>query len=214
MIQFADRVEAGRQLAGHLTHLRGLDVVIVGLPRGGVPVAAQVARALDAPLEVIVARKLGLPMQPEIAMGAISEGGVRVLNRGIIAAFDVSDEEIRTVELRERVILESTVAEFTSTRRQAALDNRVAVIVDDGMATGATVKAAVVAVRVLGASRVVVAVPVAPADLVLAIGGADEVVCVESPRNFRSVGYYYRDFQPTSAADVLQLLDDRGPEPR
>ena len=160
---FADRVDAGRALAGELAHLQHEDVVVLGLPRGGVPVAYEVAEALGKPLDVIVVRKLGVPFQPELAMGAIGEGGTQVLDRSLVARLGVTETELQIVERRERAILEDRVARLRRGRRRLDLTGRVAVVVDDGIATGATARVACQVARSLGAALVVLAVPVAPA---------------------------------------------------
>ena len=207
MAVFADRVDAGRRLAERLEHLRGRDVVVLGLPRGGVPVAFEVAEALDAPLDVIVVRKLGVPSQPELAMGAIGEGGVRVLDAGVLAHAQVAEEELRTVERRERAMLEARVTRLRRGRERIDLNDRIAVIVDDGIATGSTARVACEVARRLGAAEVVLGVPVAPAETVHDLMGADEVVRVSVPRRFVAVGNHYRDFSPTSDDEVIVLLD-------
>ena len=207
MAVFADRVDAGRRLAERLEHLRDQDVVVLGLPRGGVPVAFEVAEALDAPLDVIVVRKLGVPSQPELAMGAIGEGGVRVLDAGVLAHAQVAEEELRTVERRERAMLEARVTRLRRGRERIDLDGRIAVIVDDGIATGSTARVACEVARRLGAAEVVLGVPVAPAETVHDLMGADEVVRVWVPRRFVAVGNHYRDFSPTSDDEVIVLLD-------
>lgn len=207
MYVFDDRIEAGRQLAARLTALKGTDIVVLGLPRGGVPVAAEVAKALDAPLDVIVVRKLGVPFQPEVAMGAIGEGGVRVLDDRVLAMVHVSEAEQREVEDRERITLEARSVRFRRGRTRIDLTGRVAVIVDDGIATGSTARAACRVARRLGAARVVLAVPVASRDTIDYFADADEVICVAAPPNFRAVGYHYRDFSPTSEDEVIALLD-------
>jgi putative phosphoribosyl transferase len=204
---FANRADAGRQLAERLDHLRGQDVVVLGLPRGGAPVAFQVAAALQAPLDVIVVRKLGLPYQPELAMGAIGEDGVRVLDREIMQMGGVRADELRDVERREQALLRRRVERFRRGRPRVDLTGRVAVIVDDGLATGSTARAACLVARHLGAARVVLAVPVAPAEAVARFPGADEVVCVSAPRGFAAVGLHYRDFSPTTDEEVIVLLD-------
>jgi putative phosphoribosyl transferase len=204
---FEDRVDAGRQLGRQLRTLRGQDIVVLGLPRGGVPVAFEVAAALDAPLDVIVVRKLGLPYQPELAMGAIGEGGTRVLEERVLAQAQVSEKELQDVEMRERAVLESRVTQFRRGRARRDLTGRIAVIVDDGIATGSTARVACRIARRLGAARVVLAVPVAPADTIGALIEPDEVVCLATPRHFSAVGYHYRDFSPTEDDEVVQLLD-------
>lgn len=204
---FADRKDAGRQLAGRLAHLRGEDVVVLGLPRGGVPVAFEVAEALGAPLDVIVVRKLGVPFQPEVAMGAIGEDGTRVLDQELIHRARITGEELGAVERRERAVLESRVRRLRRGRERIDLRGRTAVVVDDGIATGSTARVACEVARHLGAARVVLAVPVAPADTVHEIRVADEVVCVSMPTVFLAVGHHYRDFLPTSDDEVVELLD-------
>ena len=206
MLRFADRVDAGRRLAAQLEHLRGDDVVVLGLPRGGVPVAAEVARALGAPLDVIVVRKLGVPFQPELAMGAIGEGDVRVLDDEVLRLAAVDDSDLHEVEARERVELDARVQRFRGSRPRLDLTGRTALVVDDGMATGSTARAACRVARLLGARRVVMATPVAAPDTVAAFTEADEVVCVETPQGFSAVGQFYRDFTATSDDTVVELL--------
>ena len=200
---FADRVDAGRALAGGLAHLQHEDVVVLGLPRGGVPVAYEVAEALGKPLDVIVVRKLGVPFQPELAMGAIGEGGTQVLDRSLAARIGVTETELQIVERRERAILEDRVARLRRGRRRLDLTGRVAVVVDDGIATGATARVACQVARSLGAALVVLAVPVAPAGTVGLIREADEVVTVSTPARFSSVGEHYLDFSPTTDEEVV-----------
>jgi putative phosphoribosyl transferase len=207
MVVFADRREAGRQLARRLEHWRGQDVVVLGLPRGGVPVAYEVAKALGAPMDVIVVRKLGLPFQPEVAMGAIGEDGARMLNRHIVARAGVSTEEIEQVEARERAVLEDRIVRFRKGRERIDLAGRTALVVDDGIATGATANVACQVARHLGAARVVLAAPVAPPEAVEHAEGADEVVVMSMPRQFMAVGMHYNDFSPTSEEEVIALLD-------
>ncbi|HSU36815.1 MAG TPA: phosphoribosyltransferase [Propionibacteriaceae bacterium] len=204
---FANRADAGRQLAERLEHLHGQDVVVLGLPRGGVPVAFPVAVALQAPLDVIVVRKLGLPYQPELAMGAIGEDGVRVLDRDLVQLDGVRADELREVERREQALLRSRVDQFRRGRPRIDLKGRVAVIVDDGLATGSTARAACLVARHLGAARVVLAVPVAPAEAIAHFPEADEVAYVSAPRRFVAVGLHYEDFSPTTDEEVIVLLD-------
>jgi predicted phosphoribosyltransferase/dienelactone hydrolase len=204
---FADRVDAGRRLAHELHHLVTQDVVVVGLPRGGVVVAAEVAVALGAPLDVIVVRKLGVPCQPELAMGAIGEGGVRVINGDIVQAAGIGPQELAAVEVRERAELQRRVDRFRPDRHSVPLAGRVVVVVDDGVATGSTAHAACQVVRALGAARVVLAVPVAPVGWRQRFEGvADELVCLATPRPFGGIGRFYRDFSETSDAEVLAAL--------
>lgn len=210
MTMFADRYDAGRRLAAGLAHLGGEDLVVLGLPRGGVPVAHEVARALHAPLDAIVVRKLGVPFEPEVAMGAIGEGGVRVLDRDLIARAGVSARALAEVEQRERGVLDSRVALLRQGRAREPVGGRVAVVVDDGIATGSTARAACQVARRLGAARVVLAVPVAPPGTTAEALSADELVCCAMPLGFRAVGNHYRDFSPTSDEEVVRLL---GAEP-
>lgn len=207
MVLFTDRSEAGRRVAERLEHLRGQDLVVLGLPRGGVPVAFEVARALDAPLDVLVVRKLGVPFQPELAMGAIGEGGARVLDPRVLGLTGVTDDALAAVEARARTELAARVGRLRLGRAPVDLVGRVAVIVDDGIATGSTARVACAVARHLGAARVVVAVPVAPAEVAEHLPEADEIVCVAVPSRFVAVGRHYRDFSPTSDAEVVDLLD-------
>ncbi len=205
---FADRADAGQQLAAKLEHLRGEPVVVLGLPRGGVPVALQVALALGAPLDVIVVRKLGVPFQPELAMGAVGEDGVRVINREVVRDAMVSEEEIAAVESRERAELERRVRRLRGGRPRLPLEGKVAVVVDDGIATGATARAACQIARAHGAARVVLAVPVAPPGWQAGFGGvAGELVCVDTPEGFFAIGQFYGDFSQVSDEEVNACLE-------
>lgn len=208
MFEFLDRADAGRRLGQRLVGLRDRDVVVLGLPRGGVPVAAEVADALNAPLDVIVVRKLGVPFQPEVAMGAIGEGDARVLAPRVIALSRVTEEDLARVERNERELLESRVARYRKGRPRIDLNGRTVIVVDDGIATGSTARVACQVARKLGAARVILAVPVAPARVIPSLTEADDVVCLAFPRNFQAVGYYYHDFSPTEDDEVVQLLDD------
>ena len=162
MAEFADRVEAGRLQAQRLEPLRGRDAVVLGLPRGGVPVAFEVATARDLPLDVIVVRKLGVPFQPELAMGAIGEGGFRVVDADLISRARITSQDVDAVERRERTVLDARVARFRRGRERVDLTGRIAVVVDDGVATGSTARVACEVARHLGAAQVVLAVPVGP----------------------------------------------------
>jgi putative phosphoribosyl transferase len=204
---FGDRADAGRQLAQQLLHLRGQPVVVLGLPRGGVPVAAQVAYALGAPLDVIVVRKLGVPFQPELGMGAVGEDDIRVVDPEIIRQVGVSALELERVEARERTEVASRVRRYRGERDRVSLTGKTAVIVDDGIATGSTARAACQVARALGASRVVLAVPVASRGWEDRIGGdADELVCAETPAPFFAIGQFYADFTQTSDDEVVRYL--------
>ncbi|MFI5062661.1 MAG: phosphoribosyltransferase family protein [Streptosporangiales bacterium] len=211
---FADRSDAGRRLAARLRHLRGQHVVVLGLPRGGVPVAFEVARALGAPLDVIVVRKLGVPFQPELAMGAIGEDGVRVLNQGVIQRSGISPGELAAVEARERAELDRRARRYRRGRARLPLEGCTAVVVDDGVATGSTARAACQIARAQGAARVVLAVPVAPPGWEARLGGdADELVCVATPRSFFAIGQFYADFAQTADSEVRACLEHAAPVP-
>ncbi len=204
---FDTRADAGRQLGARMAHLRGQDVVVVGLPRGGVPVGFEVARALAAPLDVILVRKIGVPFQPELAMGAIAEGGVRVVNEETLLLADVSPEEFAEVEARETAELERRARRFRDGRPRIPLAGRTVVIVDDGIATGSTALAACQVVRAQGAAQVVLAMPVAARDRIDWLRRqADEVICVQSPASFLSIGEFYADFDQTPDEEVTDLL--------
>ena len=207
MVVFADRVDAGRSLARSLQHLAGEDVVVLGLPRGGVPVAAEVARALDAPLDVIIVRKLGAPFHPELAMGAVGEGGIEVLDRDLVRRLGVSASQVRTVEEQEQRVLEHRAGLLRRGRTPLDLHGRTAIVVDDGIATGSTARVACHVARELGARRVVLAAPVGPPESRDRVPEADEVVVTATPPGFRAVGAHYRDFTPTSDGEVVELLD-------
>ncbi len=207
---YTDRRDGGRRLAGRLGHLaHEPDVVVVGLPRGGVPVAAEVAAALHAPLDVIVVRKLGVPFQPELAMGAIGEDGVRVINDQVVRMARVSDGELAAVERRERAELARRASRFRQGRPRIPLAGKVVVVVDDGVATGSTARAACEVARTEGAARVVLAVPVAPVGWTTRLSGAaDDFVAVQTPTHFDAVGRFYADFAQTTDDQVVQLLDE------
>jgi putative phosphoribosyl transferase len=205
---FRNRTDAGRRLAAALGHLRGQDLVVLGLPRGGVPVAAEVARSLSAPLDVILVRKLGVPQQPELGMGAIGEDGVRVLNPEIIEVAKVSGAALARVEADEREELERRARRFRSVRPRVPLEGRTAVVIDDGIATGSTARAACEVARAHGAARVVLAVPVAPPEWTERLAdAADELVAVATPTRFAAIGQFYEDFSQVSDDEVLSCLD-------
>ncbi|MEU9125931.1 phosphoribosyltransferase family protein [Streptomyces sp. NPDC048506] len=204
---FTDRVDAGQRLAEALRHLEGEDPVVLGLPRGGVPVAFQVARALKAPLDVIVVRKLGVPYQRELGFGAIGEGGVRVISDDIVRRGRLDQDDVESVERAEQAELARQAHRFRAGRTRLPLDGRTAIVVDDGIATGATAAAACQVVRAQGASRVVLAVPVAPPDAAERLRTkADEFVCLSTPFGFSAVGEWYRDFSQTPDDEVVSLL--------
>jgi len=202
-------VDAGRALARALAAFGGAaDVIVLGLPRGGVPVASEIARSLGLPLDVLVVRKLGLPWQPELAMGAIASGGAMVLNKDVLRHSAFGEEALEQVKRRELVELERRERAFRGTSPPLDVSGRTAIVVDDGLATGATMEAAVRALRIQGAARVVVAVPVASVEARERVAAlADEVFCLETPRYFSAVGQWYRDFDQTSDREVSELLE-------
>ena len=182
---------------------------MLGLPRGGVPVAAEIARVLHLPLDVIVVRKLGVPGRAELAMGAVGEGGVTVLNHRVLSAAGVLPEELARVAERERAAVERRVRELRGGRPAAPIAGRIAVVVDDGIATGATARAACQVARAREAGYVVLAAPVAPPDVALsASDAADEVVVLQTPASFSAVGEWYVDFTPTTDDEVIRLLHE------
>ncbi|MGY1782596.1 phosphoribosyltransferase family protein [Geodermatophilus sp. SYSU D01036] len=204
---FADRTDAGRRLAPRLEHLRGRDVVVLGLPRGGVPVAAEVARHLHAPLDVLVVRKLGVPARPELAMGAVGEGGVEVLNDDVLARAGVGPAELAAVERRERAEVGQRAVRFRGDRSPVPLTGRTAVVVDDGIATGATARAACRIARAHGAARVVLAVPAcSPSTAERLRREVDELVVLTTPADFVAVGQVYDDFRAVPDDEVVALL--------
>lgn len=206
-MSFVDRCAAGRRLAGRLTHLRGTDVVVLGLPRGGVPVAFEVASALGAVLDVVLVQKLGLPFQPELAMGAVGEGGVVVLNASVVRRGHVSAAELAEVERRARVEIERRAHLFRGEQPRRTLAGRTALVVDDGIATGATARAACQFAKARGAARVVLAAPVCAPDVAAALRKeVDELVCLETPRVFFGVGQFYDDFHQVGDEEVQDLL--------
>ncbi len=207
---FQDRADAGRKLAGRLSRYAGRDdVIVLGLPRGGVPVAYEVARVLGAPLDVCVVRKLGVPGHEELAMGAISFGGVRVLNPTAVETLGIGEELLDAVTRRELRELERRQLAYRGGRPPPDITGRTVLLVDDGLATGSTMQAAVSAVRGLRPASVVVAVPVAAPDICRGFRAlADDVVCVDTPRPFFGVGLWYRDFSQTSDDEVKALLMD------
>ncbi|MCD9624746.1 hypothetical protein LUW87_12895 [Rhabdothermincola sp. EGI L10124] len=208
---FRDRTDAGQQLADALRPRLGDDVVVLGLPRGGVPVASEVARALGAPLDVILVRKLGVPFQPELAMGAIGEDGVRFLNDEVLGVAKVSEAELAQVESAQRAELERRAARYRRGRSRLDVSGRTVLVVDDGVATGATARVGCRVARAHGADRVVLAVPVAPVDVHLRFAeDADEVVVLQTPEPFGAVGQFYDRFDQVSDDAVVELLDEAG----
>src|SRR5687767_7548338 len=206
MTRFTNRADAGRQLAALLTSYANRDdVIVLALPRGGVPIGFEVASALGTPLDVFLVRKLGVPGHAELAMGAIASGGVRVLSHDIIAQLSVSPAEVEEVTARERVELDRRDRMYRGDREPAALGGRTVILVDDGLATGATMEAAILAVRQSQPARVVVAAPVGAPDTCRRLARvADEVVCVATPEPFQAVGLWYERFDQTSDDEVIE----------
>jgi putative phosphoribosyl transferase len=208
---FADREDAGGRLADLLEFLRGQPVVVLGLPRGGVPVAAKVASKLGAPMDVIIVRKTGVPFQPELAMGAVGEDGIAVTSPDVVAMAGVTDQELAAVQAREGSEVAARAARYRAGRPRLDLTGKVAVVVDDGIATGATARAACQIARAHGAARVVLAVPVAPAGWQERVGvSADEFATVLEPSNFFAVGQFYDDFSQTTDEQVIDCLRAAG----
>ena len=205
---FPNRIEAGRELAEKLEKYADRDdVIVLGLPRGGVPVANEVAKRLRAPLDVFIVRKLGVPGFEELAAGAIASGGVRVLNEDVMRAIPHADEAIEIVTARETEEMQRREQTYREGRSAPELRDRIAILVDDGLATGATMRAAVKALRQRGAAKIVVAVPVGPPDTCHEIEEqTDETICLSTPEFFQAVGQYYEDFSQTTDEDVRELL--------
>jgi len=206
---FHDRLDAGRQLATRLQRYANRDdVVVLALPRGGGPVGYEVARSLGAPLDVFVVRKLGVPGQEELAMGALASGGVRVLNESVLQHLSVSEAEIEEVTKRERQELLRRERLYRGGLPPISVRDRIAIVVDDGLATGSTMRAAVAALRKLRPSRIVVAVPVGAPEVCASFETiADDMVCVQEPEHLHAVGVWYDDFRQTSDEEVRELLD-------
>jgi predicted phosphoribosyltransferase len=211
--RFDDRRAAGRVLAEILIHHADQpDLVVLGLPRGGVPVAYEVAQRLHAPLDVFVVRKLGVPGHEELAMGAIASGGVRVLNIDVVASAGLSQHDVDQVAARELETLSLQEQRYRGERPPPELAGMSTVLVDDGLATGATMRAAIEALRRRGVASIVMAVPVGPRETCAALAGeVDEAVCALQPDPFTAVGLWYRDFSPVSDDAVTALLNERGP---
>jgi predicted phosphoribosyltransferase len=206
---YRDRYDAGRILASQLmAYADRADVLVLALPRGGVPVAHEIAQALHAPLDVFLVRKLGLPGHEELAMGAIASGGVRVLNDDVVRVLQVPDDVIETVAAAEQQELERRERLYRGERPPLDVRGKIVILVDDGLATGASMRAAVAALRQMGPARIVVAVPVGSAETCAEMHDvADEVVCGYTPEPFRAVGLWYEDFSQTTDAEVRELLN-------
>jgi putative phosphoribosyl transferase len=206
---FADRVDAGRQLGELLAARSFVRPLVLALPRGGVPVAFEVARALDADLEVLVVRKIGAPFQPELGLGALAEGGEPMLDERALASLRLSRDDLEETIRREREELQRRIDRYRQGRPLPDVDGRDVLLVDDGLATGSTARAALAALRLHDPRTLVLAVPVASPRTVEAMRAvADEVVCLQQPAGFQAVGQWYRDFRQTDDATVLRLLAD------
>jgi predicted phosphoribosyltransferase len=206
---FRDRADAGHQLASHLEEFaRRAHVLVLALPRGGVPVAFEVARALEAPLDVFLVRKLGVPFQPELAMGAIASGGTRVLNEVVVDSLLIPPQTVDLVSKREQAELERRERVYRGGRPAPSVRDKTVILVDDGIATGSSMRAAILALREQGARHIVVAVPVAPHATACELARlADRVVCVLEPEEFQAIGQWYDDFSQLSDQDVVRLLE-------
>lgn len=212
-MKFANRSDAGRQLSQALLHLRGERLVVLGIPRGGVPVAIEVSRAIDAPLDVVVVRKIGMPLQPELAMGAVSENGTLIVDRRLAQDARVTGNAFSRMKAEQMAEVESRVQLFRSDHPKMQLGGIQVVIVDDGAATGATAFAACEVARQNGATRITVALPVCSCEAAKKLAGvADEVVCLTQPIPFFAVGQHYFDFTPTTDTEVISLLALRAEE--
>ena len=216
-VPFDDRRDAGRQLAGRLSRYRDERPVVFALPRGGVPVGYEISRSLTAPLDVFVSRKLGAPGQPEFGIGAVAAGGVRVLNEDVIRRLGIPDDYVERVTAREITELERRLRYFRGERPELEVGGRTAILVDDGLATGVTARAAVEAMRLKEPRRLVLAAPVCAAQTAELIRPeVDELVCLESPSDLGAIGFWYRNFEQTSDEEVVELLErarsERGAE--
>lgn len=209
-MSFYDRADAGRRLAAELAKYKDEDVVVFALPRGGAPVAEPIAASLHAPLDLVLVRKIGVPYQPELAMGAVADGGKAVIvrNEDVIAMADVSEAEFDAVCARELEEIERRRSLYLGGRSRPDAHGRVAIVVDDGVATGATTRAALRAVQARQPKKLVLAVPVAPPDTLESLSAeVDEIVCVETPQAFGAIGFFYRDFRQIGDDEVIEILD-------
>lgn len=205
---FRDRSDAGQRLACQLRELSAHDTIVLALPRGGVAVGCEVAEMLRVPLDIVVVRKLGVPSQKELAMGAISTDGVRILNRRVVEELGISAEEIERVTSREMRELERQEHEYRGNRESVQVNGSTSIVVDDGVATGAVMHAAVAALRLKRPKRVVIAVPVAASSMCEGLQKiAEKVVCLYAPVNFQSVGQYYDDFSQVTDEQVRKFLE-------
>src|SRR5215212_9444005 len=205
---FEDRRDAGRRLAGKLSRFRGERPVIFALPRGGVPVGYEISRSLEAPLDVFVSRKLGAPGQPEFGIGAVAAGGVRVLNEDVVRRLGIPDDYVEQITARETAEVERRLRYFRGERPEPEVGGRTAILVDDGLATGVTARAAVEALRRRRPRHLLLAAPVRAAQTAeLLRPEVDEMVCLESPSDLGAIGFWYRNFEQTSDEEVVELLE-------
>ena len=206
-MKFKNRQTAGQELADKLESYTEKDIVVLGLARGGLPVAYEVAQKLKVPLDVILVQKLGVPGQEELALGAIASGGVRILNNQLVRSMDIASEEIDKIEKREKQELERREKAYRDGEEKISLQDKIVILVDDGLATGASMRAAVEAVKDQQPKKTIVAVPVSAADTCTEFEGlADEVICLTTPANFGGVGAWYQDFPQVDDDQVRQLL--------
>src|SRR5918997_3000983 len=208
---FRDRGDAGRRLAERLSRYRDERPVVFALPRGGVPVAYEISRALGVPLEVLVARKLGAPGQPEFGIGAVAPGGVRILNEEVVRRLGIPEDYIERITERETAEVERRLRHFRGDRPEPEVRGRTVILVDDGLATGVTARAAVEALRRLGPGRLILASPVCAAQTAEVLAPeVDELVCLEAPADLGAIGFWYLDFSQTSDEEVIELLERAG----
>ena len=209
MMTFRDRSNAGRRLAMALSAYKGRNAVVLALPRGGVPVAAEVAEALDAPLDLILVRKIGVPSQPELAMGAVVDGAAPIIvrNQDVIELSGTTADEFEAVCAKELAEIERRRKLYLGERTRAPITGQVTIVVDDGIATGATTRAALKAIRNRKPKELVLAVPVAPPDTIERLRGeVDALICLETPESFGAIGYFYQDFRQVSDEEVVRIL--------
>ena len=213
---FENRSEAGQKLARALSNYKGQHPVILALPRGGVPVAAEVAAGLGAPLDLILVRKIGVPFQPELAMGAVVDGGAPIIvrNEDVIRGADIDEKQFKAVCDSELAEIERRRQRYLGSRKRVSVAGRTTIVIDDGIATGATTRAALRATRVRNPKKLVLAVPVAPSESIVTMREeADEVICLEDHEFFEAIGDYYRDFRQVSDEEVIEILARFLPEP-
>jgi putative phosphoribosyl transferase len=210
---FEDRRDAGRRLAGKLFRFKDERTVIFALPRGGVPVGYEISRGLEAPLDVIISRKLGAPGQPEFGIGAVAAGGVRVLNQDVVRRLGIPDDYVQEITAQELAEVGRRLRYFRGERPETEVEGRTAILVDDGLATGVTARAAVQALRLRKPRHLVLAAPVCAAQTAsLFKTTVDELVCLESPSDLGAIGFWYRNFEQTSDEEVVELLERAGSE--